>query len=114
MIINPHIPKRKKKKPNAKARALQASWQDILDKYEIQVPKVVVPVTRSVGANVRRPGSDTSHIPSLSSNVGSTTKKDSPKYTGDNMLGVGQLHKSNAVPIFKQEDAVAISQMRRN
>lgn len=34
MIIHPHIPKRKKRKPNAKQRQLQASWEEILKKYE--------------------------------------------------------------------------------
>ena len=30
MIIHPHIPKRKAKKPNAQQRALAANWQEIL------------------------------------------------------------------------------------
>jgi hypothetical protein len=34
-------------------------------------------------------------------------------YTGDAMIGIGQLHKSNAIPIFQAEDAVDISKMRR-
>jgi hypothetical protein len=34
-------------------------------------------------------------------------------YTGDAMIGIGQLHKSNAVPVFKQSDAEDISKMRR-
>jgi hypothetical protein len=29
------------------------------------------------------------------------------------MIGIGQLHKSNAVPVFKQEDAADIAKMRR-
>lgn len=45
---------------------------------------------------------------------GGETSLAAPKvYTGDKMLGVAQMHKSNAVPVFKQEDAVAISAMRR-
>lgn len=34
-------------------------------------------------------------------------------YTGSAMLGIGQLHKSNAVPIFAEQDAVDIARMRR-
>ena len=34
-------------------------------------------------------------------------------YTGDAMIGIGQLHKSNAVPVFKAEDAKDIAKMRR-
>lgn len=34
-------------------------------------------------------------------------------YTGTKMLGIATMHKSNAVPIFEQEVAEQISQMRR-
>jgi hypothetical protein len=44
---------------------------------------------------------------------GQCTKVEPMVYTGDKMLGVAQMHKSNAVPVFKQEDAIAISAMRR-
>ena len=44
---------------------------------------------------------------------GQCTKAEPLLYTGDKMLGVAQMHKSNAVPVFKQEDAIAISAMRR-
>jgi hypothetical protein len=37
----------------------------------------------------------------------------SPQYTGDKMLGVGTMHKSNSVPVFSAEDAEAIAKMRR-
>lgn len=35
------------------------------------------------------------------------------EYTGDAMIGIATLHKSNAVPVFSQEEAVDISKMRR-
>lgn len=111
MIIHPHIPRRKPKKPNAKQRAQKASWQALLDKYDIKpgrkVEKSKLPSDPVV---VRR---ETPNYPSLNSSVGSTAKKEPMQYTGDAMLGIGQLHKSNAVPIFKAEDAVDISKMRR-
>jgi hypothetical protein len=34
-------------------------------------------------------------------------------YTGTAMLGIGTLHKGNAVPVFSEQDAVDISRMRR-
>jgi hypothetical protein len=34
-------------------------------------------------------------------------------YTGTAMLGIGTLHKSNAVPIFSAEDAKDQANMRR-
>jgi hypothetical protein len=41
------------------------------------------------------------------------TLKPKPVYTGDAMLGIGTLHKSNAVPIFSKEDAKDQANMRR-
>ena len=105
--------KRKKKKPDAKARALRASWEEILKKYEVKETK------KNKSNRIRndrsiRDGADTSHIPSVESGVGLAPKKESPKYTGDAMIGIGQLHKSNAIPIFKQKDAEDLAKMRRN
>lgn len=52
-------------------------------------------------------------IPSLDTGGGNASKRATPTYTGTAMIGIGQMHKSNAVPIFKEEDAVAIASMRR-
>lgn len=54
-------------------------------------------------------------IPSLDSSIGSATKpiNNEKVYTGDNMLGIGQLHKSNSVPVFRKEDAEDQAKMRR-
>lgn len=35
------------------------------------------------------------------------------EYTGTAMIGVATLHKSNAVPVFQEQDAKDISSMRR-
>lgn len=56
---------------------------------------------------------ETKQYKSLETNVGSTTKSERPVYTGDNMLGIGTLHKSNAVPVFKKEDLEDQAKMRR-
>lgn len=108
MIIHPHIPKRKKRKPNAKQRALQASWQDILNKYEPK--KKVEAKAYKAPTPYRR---ETVAVPSLGSHQGECTRKQQQSYTGTAMMGIATLHKSNAVPVFTQEDAVEISRMRR-
>lgn len=41
------------------------------------------------------------------------TKQEMMKYTGDKLLGIATMHKSNMVPVFKQEDAEEIARMRR-
>lgn len=53
------------------------------------------------------------HIPSLDTGLAVALAKDIPEYTGENMIGVSQLHKSNAVPVFREEDILDIGKMRR-
>lgn len=113
MILHTHIPKRKKRKPTAKQRALQASWQDILKKYETKPMGLgSTSKTKPIGSAepYRR---ETPHYPSLGTHQGSCTKADGVRYTGTAMMGIATLHKSNAVPVFTQEDAIEISRMRR-
>lgn len=45
--------------------------------------------------------------------TGVATKIEAPQYTGDAMIGIATLHKSNAVPVFSTEEAENISKMRR-
>jgi hypothetical protein len=108
-ILHTHIPKSKKRKPTAKQRELAASWEAMLKKYPTKsVPKsVTVPKQTSYHR-------ETPRYPSLNSGLGNATKPIQGKvYTGSAMIGIGTLHKSNAVPIFSTEDAVEISKMRR-
>ena len=41
------------------------------------------------------------------------TKKPEKVYTGTEIIGIGQMHKSNAVPIRRKEDAKSLANMRR-
>lgn len=45
--------------------------------------------------------------------VGSTAPKNVQQYTGTKMRGIGQMHKSNAVPTFDPETAIELAHMRR-
>ena len=40
-------------------------------------------------------------------------KKPEKVYTGTEIIGIGQMHKSNAVPIRRKEDAKSLANMRR-
>jgi FKBP-type peptidyl-prolyl cis-trans isomerase len=51
---------------------------------------------------------------SLNSNEYNTFKADDKVYTGTLVKGIGTMHKSNAVPIISQEEAIDIATMRRN
>jgi hypothetical protein len=46
--------------------------------------------------------------------AGNGAKKDANVYTGDYIKGIATMHKSNAIPITSGEQAVEVSQMRRN
>jgi len=109
-LIYTHTPKRKPRKPDAKQRALASEWEQLMKKYE---PKKAVPTTAKAIAQPKAYVRETPKIPSLNSGYSDCSKKATPKYTGTAMLGIGTLHKSNAVPIFSQDDAVEISRMRR-
>jgi hypothetical protein len=111
MNIHSHIKKRKAKKPTAKQRELAAEWEAILKKHETKkvLPKGVKAYTQPKPF-VR----ETVRYPSLNTFAGSCTKPIHGKvYTGDKMIGIGTLHKSNAVPIFAEEDAKDQASMRR-
>jgi hypothetical protein len=116
----------KKKFRNAdvanKARKNAESWQAFLDKWDIK------PDVKTSGKTIRKstwmgptvnsrvvvdPRRSTNHIPSLDTGRGLAAKKEVQQYTGTAMLGIGQLHKSNSIPVFSKEDAVDISKMRR-
>ena len=56
---------------------------------------------------------ETTHYASLGNSMGIAAKKESPKYTGTLIKGIATMHKSNAVPILNQQEAIDISNMRR-
>jgi hypothetical protein len=58
-------------------------------------------------------GRETPKYPSNSSVVGDCSMKQSMVYTGTKMIGIGTLHKSNAVPVFSDEEAKDMASMRR-
>ena len=100
-----------------RARELEASWADLQKKWGVdadakrqQRAMAAAPLTYSLSAP---PGRETRHIPSRGDGLGSATVAETKVYTGDKMLGIGQLHKSNAVPVFRSEDAEDIARMRR-
>jgi hypothetical protein len=46
-------------------------------------------------------------------NASSTAKKEPQKYTGTLIKGIATMHKSNAVPVIDQKQAIEIANMRR-
>ena len=104
---------KKRKKPTAKQRELQAEWEKLLKKYptkNLVDKKQDLSSVYSLGMTARR---ETPKIPSLPFTGGPCLKKEQQTYTGDKIKGIGTMHKSNAVPIFSDEEAIAIATMRR-
>ena len=99
-----------------KARELDASWKELQAKWELDAEEkrrqralAAQPLSYKLTAP---PGRDTKHIPSL--NTGGNATLSAPKvYTGTKVKGIATMHKSNAVPVFSDEEAIAISSMRR-
>lgn len=59
---------------------------------------------------------ETPNYPSVvsKSDVHAAEKQDKNHYTGDKLIGLATMHKSNLVPIFSEEHAKDVSAMRRN
>lgn len=111
-ILHTHIPKSKKRKPNAKQRELAASWEAILKKYDTKpaAKRTVTVATPVVSKPFIR---ETVRHPSLDTGLGAATLKPTKVYTGTMVKGIATMHKSNAVPVFSSDEAVEISKMRR-
>jgi len=101
-----------------RARELDQSWKDLQKKWEVdELEKKrnramrAEPLAYKLSAP---PGRTTTHIPSRNTGeAGAVTYKASPVYTGTKVKGIGTMHKSNAVPVFSDEEAHDIATMRR-
>jgi len=110
MIIYTRTPKSKKRKPTAAQRKLADEWDCIVKKYQ---PKSKINTNVTAWSSPKPYVRETQNYPSLNTSGGSATKSETKIYTGDKMLGIATLHKSNAVPVFNTEEAAEISKMRR-
>jgi hypothetical protein len=106
--------KQGKSKPKLKPKKEREEYEVWLAKHQVPTIKKVVPAVKpwvySLGKNVR----EIPKIPSLNSSMmAGGTLKPKQVYTGDKILGIGTLHKSNAVPVFSVEEAQDMAKMRR-
>jgi hypothetical protein len=102
-----------------KARELDQSWKELQKKWDVDAEDkkrkralAAEPLSYKLSAPVGRTTSN--HIPSRNTGeAGAVTYKASPQYTGTKIKGIGTMHKSNAVPVFSDEQAQDIAKMRR-
>lgn len=101
-----------------KARALDESWQLLQKKWAIDTDvkkhtrAAVTPLSDSYCLTIPPGRNTTAHIGSVDTG-GNALLKPNPVYTGTMVKGIATMHKSNAVPVFSNEQAVDISKMRR-
>ena len=110
--------KRKKQKftnaaAAASSRENQESWKKLLSSHGVKQQKVTKTVATLQRKSVSYRGSDLPKIPSLKDTWEPCTKPADKVYTGDAIVGISTMHKSNAVPVFNKQAAIDISKMRR-
>jgi hypothetical protein len=100
-----------------KARALDESWKELQKKWSVEIEDKKRTRALKAAPYVAPPknwrGSDTPKLPSRDTGAGNATLKPSKVYTGTKVKGIATMHKSNAVPVFSNEEAQDISKMRR-
>ena len=83
--------------------------------YRLGRGKKVTQSTRILPTESKKPFvRETVRFPSLSSQGGTATKKDSPVYSGDYLVGIATMHKSNMVAVGKGDCPISYSTMRRS
>ena len=102
-----------------KARDLDESWKELQKKWGIEAEEkkrtraLAAPsLSTSYSLKIPEGRNTTAHIKSVDTG-GNATLKPAKVYTGTKVKGIATMHKSNAVPVFSDEEAVDISRMRR-
>lgn len=99
-----------------KAEFLEESWKALQKKWGVEAEEKKR--KRGLSADTWKPKEtifrrETPKIDSLPFTAGPCTKAPDKVYTGDKIKGIGTMHKSNAVPVFSDEEAQDIAKMRR-
>jgi hypothetical protein len=103
-----------------KARELDESWKDLLKRQGLELEEkkrsraMSAGSLSSAGYSLKIPEgrNTTAHLKSVNTG-GNATLAPTKVYTGTMVKGIATMHKSNAVPVFSDEQAVDISRMRR-
>jgi hypothetical protein len=101
-----------------KARELDESWKELQKKWGVEAEErkrnramTAEPLKGHYSLAIPA-GRSTAHIPSRDTG-GNATLAPAKVYTGTKVKGIATMHKSNAVPVFSDEEAIDISKMRR-
>ena len=101
-----------------KARDLDESWKELQKKWAVEIEDKkrtralkAEPLKGNYSLSIPADRS-TAHIKSVDTG-GNAVLRPNPVYTGTKVKGIATMHKSNAVPVFSDEEAIDISKMRR-
>lgn len=101
------------------AQKRQAEWDRKLIEFEKMAPKFSTGPYNAPKKSITDfspkipPGRETPKILSKDTGWITCVKPKDKEYTGTKIKGIGTMHKSNAVPVFTDEEAKDISKMRR-
>jgi hypothetical protein len=101
------------------AQQRQAEWDRKLIEFERMTPRFSTgpynSPKKTMADFVPRtpPGRETVAVPSQDTGWVPCVRAPDTEYTGSKIKGIGTMHKSNAVPVFSDEEAKEISSMRR-
>jgi hypothetical protein len=102
-----------------KARELEESWKELQKRWVTEAEdkkrtRAMSAPSLSTSYSLKIPEgrNTTAHIKSVDTG-GNATLKEPKVYTGTKVKGIATMHKSNAVPVFSDEEAIDISRMRR-
>ena len=100
-----------------KARELEESWKELQKKWAVEAEdkkrKRALSAEPYKAPQQLHRGAEQPKIPSRGDGTGTATLAPAKVYTGTKVKGIATMHKSNAVPVFSDEEAVDISKMRR-
>jgi len=102
-----------------KARELDESWKELQKRWGIEAEEkkrtraMAAPsLSSTYSLKIPEGRNTTAHLKSVDTG-GNATLKPAKVYTGTKVKGIATMHKSNAVPVFSDEEAVDIARMRR-
>ena len=114
MIIHGYIRKSKKQKISKQKKVEHEQWLSSINSMTTNFSRnKSLKLSKAFPSYGTPAGRESPKIASLDTGFIACTKRFQNSYTGDKMKGIGTMHKSNAVPIFTDNEAKEISSMRR-
>ena len=102
-----------------KAREQEESWKELQKRWGVEAEEkkrsraMSAPsLSSSYSLKIPEGRNTTAHLKSVDTG-GNASLKPAKVYTGTKVKGIATMHKSNAVPVFSDEEAIDISKMRR-